>query len=57
MRTSITVGIILEGRGEDPHLTEEYGDQERGAGGVGGGGQQVRHPGGGSEHCGGDEVD
>ena len=56
-KTSITVGIVLEGWGEDPHLAEEHGDQEGGAGRVGGWGQQVGHPGGGGEHCGGDEVD
>ena len=39
------------------HLAEEHCDQEGGAGGVGGGGQQEGHPGGGCEHRGGKEVD
>ena len=51
------IGVIFLGRGEDANLAEEGGDQERGAGWVGGGGQQVRHPGGHREHCGGDEVE
>ena len=37
--------------------TNDLCDQQRGAGGVGGGGQQVRHPGGEGEHRGGDEVE
>ena len=48
---------MIDGSSEDPDLAEESGDQERGAGGVGGGGQQVRHPGGHCEHGCGHEVD
>ena len=51
------VGVIFLGWGEDADLAEEGGDQEGGAGGVGGGRQQVRHPGGRREHRGRDEVD
>ena len=55
--TFVIVGSVEQSGGEDPHLAEEHGDQQRGAGGVGGGGQQVRHPGGEGEHRGGDEVE
>ena len=51
------VGVIFLGWGEDADLAEEGGDQEGGAGGVGGGRQQVRHPGARREHRGRDEVD
>ena len=47
---------VLDGWGEYADLTEEYGDQERGAGGVGGGRQEVGEPGGHREHRGGEEV-
>ena len=56
-QTFISIGSVLEGRVEDADLAEEGGDQEGGAGGVGGGRQQVRHPGGRREHRGRDEVD
>ena len=56
-QTFISIGSVLEGRVEDADLAEEGGDQEGGAGGVGGGRQQVRHPGGHGEHRGGDEVE
>ena len=51
------VGSILYCWGEDANLAKEHGYQERGAGRVGGGGQQVRHPGGGREYGGGNEVE
>ena len=56
-QTFISIGSVLEGRVEDADLAEEGGDQEGGAGGVGGGRQQVRHPGARREHRGRDEVD
>ena len=55
--TLVIVRRVLDGRGEDADLAEEHGDQEGGASGVGGGGQQVGDPGGEGEHRGGDEVD
>ena len=57
LQTSVIVGRVLDGGGEDADLAEEHRDQQRGAGGVGGGGQEVRDPGGQREHRGGDEVD
>ena len=57
LQTSVIVGCVLDGGGEDADLAEEHRDQERGAGGVGGGGQQVGHPGGEREHRCRNEVD
>ena len=48
---------MIDGSSEDPDLAEEHCDQKRGAGRVGGGGQQVRHPGGHCEHGCGNKVD
>ena len=55
--TSVKVWSILDGCCEYADLTEEYSDQERSSGRIGGGWQQIRHPGGHREHGGGDEVD
>ena len=56
LQTSVIVGCVLDGGGEDADLAEEHRDQQGGAGGVGGGGQEVRDPGGQREHRGGDKV-
>ena len=48
---------MIDGSSEDPNLAEEHCDQKRCAGRVGGGGQEMGHPGGHREHCGGDEVE
>ena len=55
--TSIKVWSILDSSSEDSHLTEKDSHQKRCPGRVGGGGQEVGHPGGDGEHAGGDEVD
>ena len=55
--TSVLIWRVCDDSIEDPYLAEEDGDEEGGAGGVGGRRDQEGEPGGDGEHGGGQEVD
>ena len=54
--TVLSWGIVCDGRPEHSDLAEEHGDEEGGAGGVVGGGQDEGYPGGDGEQGGRYEV-